>query len=200
MFTVMIWMRDIFKNCPCQVLLEECGISANPRISTSGELYDVIKSTLQNYYPHWPPLGPICESTGSYLSRPGNQAFTMTLPISALSLLLHHSSLVGSIGHPILLLVLRIFARSFWKSKGFAGCFHHFCGSSWFREDDHPARHCHEPGTAASGAMSLTCCYITYIFYIHVCSYNQLEFYKYMLPKYCENCGCRSWLLTFSVT
>lgn len=113
MFTVMIWMRDIFKNCPCQVLLEECGISANPRISTSGQLYDVIKSTLQNYYPHWPPLGPICESTGSYLSRPGNQAFTMTLTISALSLLLHHSSLVGSIGHPILLLVLRIFARSF---------------------------------------------------------------------------------------
>ena len=158
MFTVMIWMRDIFKDCPCQVLLEECGISANPRISTSGELYDVIKSTLQNYYPHWPPLGPICESTGSYLSRPGNQAFTMTLTISALSLLLHHSSLVGSIGHPILLLVLRIFARSFWKSKGFAGCFHNFCGSSWFREDDHPARHCHEPGTAASGAMSLTCC------------------------------------------
>lgn len=85
MFTVMIWMRDIFKDCPCQVLLEECGISANPRISTSGELYDVIKSTLQNYYPHWPPLGPICESTGSYLSRPGNQAFTMCTQLVASS-------------------------------------------------------------------------------------------------------------------
>lgn len=152
MFTVMIWMRDIFKDCPCQVLLEECGISANPRISTSGELYDVIKSTLQNYYPHWPPLGPICESDHTC---PDQEIRPL---LCALSLLLHHSSLVGSIGHPILLLVLRIFARSFWKSKGFAGCFHNFCGSSWFGEDDHPSRHCHEPGTAPSGAMSLTCC------------------------------------------
>ena len=68
MFTVMLmtWVRDVF-GCPCQVLLEECGISPNPRISTSGELYDVVKSTLQNYHPHWPPLGP------------GNQAFSIPL-------------------------------------------------------------------------------------------------------------------------
>ena len=80
----------------------------------------------------------------------------------------HDSSLVGSIGNPILVLFLRIFARSFSKSKGFAGCFHNLCGSSWFREDDDPARHCHEPGAAASG-VSLTRLWKKTSTYVHDC-------------------------------